>query len=96
MPTILLLSSLSGVQFDWRSYTYGQPFTGQDDFAALMEVRLVDRYLRFVNDEDVVAGCLRATPCRQACAVRCRGQIAHNHQRSQNHGVHPQDLGQIR
>jgi hypothetical protein len=24
-----------------------------------MEVRLVDRYLRFVNDEDVVAGCLR-------------------------------------
>lgn len=35
-------------------YTYGQPFTGQNDFAALMEVRLGDRYLRFVNDADVV------------------------------------------
>ena len=35
-------------------YTYGQPLTGQDDFAALMEVRLGDRYLRFVNDADVV------------------------------------------
>ena len=35
-------------------YTYGQPLTGQDDFAALMEVRLGDRYLRFVNNADVV------------------------------------------
>jgi hypothetical protein len=35
-------------------YTYGQPFTGQDDFVALMEVRLGNRYLRFVNDADVV------------------------------------------
>jgi V8-like Glu-specific endopeptidase len=35
-------------------YTYGQPLTGQDDFAAIMEVRLGDRYLRFVNDTDVV------------------------------------------
>ena len=35
-------------------YTYGQPFTGENDFAALMEVRLGDRYLRFVNNADVV------------------------------------------
>ena len=35
-------------------YTYGQPVTGKDDFAAHMEVRLGDRYLRFVNDADVV------------------------------------------
>jgi len=35
-------------------YTYGQPVTGKDNFAAHMEVRLGDRYLRFVNDADVV------------------------------------------
>ena len=44
----------SDVQSLLGLYTYGQPLAGQDDFAALMEVRLGDRYLRFVNDADVV------------------------------------------